>query len=198
MAGFGKFRAFVLSKADFEEGVGHSSVVEDFEFIPGPDQPFDTLTDLRKFWGRDPATGLPLIVPTVDRFTTTVVQHGVTSASDEVTPAWGVVPDACLVDLQVSAASVLAGIDGAAKHFVLGVFNPDLNGDPLPAGLQPYDMDVEMPGARWTELRNALVARGVDATKIDGWRDNHPNATPRDVAQAFRNLIGAANAAQEA
>jgi hypothetical protein len=188
MAGFGKFRAFVLSKADFEEGVGHSSVMEDFPLVIGPDQPHDTLNDLRKPWGRDPATGWPLLVMTVDRFTATITQDGVVSASDEVTPEWGVVPDACLVDLQVSAASVLADIDAAAKHFVLGVFNPDLNGDPLPAGLDPYDMDVPMLPVRWATLRAALVSRGVDGTLLDNWYNNHPDATPHDVAKAFRSF----------
>ncbi len=91
--------------------------------------------------------------------------------------------------LITGSAAVLGAIENASKHFVLGIDDPDLNGDPLPAGLLPYEFDAVIPGARWTLLRNGMVARGMDATAIDNWKTNHPNATPRDFAEEFKNFI---------
>ena len=192
MSGYGKFKAGIISRAQYDsDGVGYSTVMEDFPMVLGPLAVYDQIDIQMKPWGRDPATQLPLFINEtgVDRWTGTVSQDGVNSSSAYATPTKDTIPPACIVIVQVTAASVLADIDNATKHFVLGIENPDLNGNPLPAGLEPYDWDVTFPPARWTELRNSLVALGMDADTIDTWHDNHPDATPRDFGEAFKESI---------
>jgi len=198
MASYGKFRAAILSKAVYgTDGVGYSTVMEDYPLVLGPDAVYDQVDILLKPWGRDP-DGYPLFINQsgVDRWTATITQHGVVSSSAYVTPVEGTIPAVCLVIVQVSNAGSLASIDGDPDHFVLGVFNPDLLGDPLPPALQPYDIDVPMPSDRWTTLRNGLVALGMDGAQLDNWKANHPNATPREIGEAFKNFITAQNRAQ--
>lgn len=200
MAGYGKFRAAIISRAEYDsEGVGYSTVMGDFPMILGPLAVFDQIDIQMKPWGRDPATQLPLFVNEagVDRWTGTVTQDGVVSASAFATPIKDSSPPGCIVITQVTNAGILASIDQAAIHFVLGVENPDLNGDALPAGLLPYDWDVTFPPARWTELRDGLVAIGLDAGDVDTWYSNNPDATPRDFSIAFKQFINSQNRAQE-
>ena len=186
---FGKYEAWVISKAEYDsDGVSFSTVAEDFPFELGPDALYDTLTNLRKPWGRDPATGLPLLVTEVTRYTATITQHGVSSSSADVTPVRDQVPAACIAKVQVTNAGSLASIDAAAKHFVLGVRVIDSE-DTLPPGLEPYAHDAEMPSARWTELRAGMISLGIPAAKIDGWRERNPEATPIDVRNTFKALI---------
>lgn len=187
---YGKFRIGVISKAEYDsEGVGYSTVAEDFPMEIGPLAPYDTLSGLMKPWGRHPDTGEPLYVTEVDRYTGTITQEGVNSTSAFATPTVDTVPAACIVVCQVTAASVISAIDAANKHFVLGIDNPDLSGDPLPPALEPYDWDVAFPPARWTQLRNSLVALGLDAEIIDDWHDANPDATPREFGEAFKRFI---------
>ena len=189
---YGKYRAAVISKAEYDsEGVGYSTVQEDFPVILGPLAVYDQVDILMKPWGEDPATGLPLFVNEsgVDRWTGTITQDGINSSSAYATPTKDTIPAACITIVQVTAASVLLAIDNAAKHFVLGVDDPDLNGDPLPAGLMPYEFDAPIQANRWTELRDAMVVLGVDADLIDKWKSNHPDATPRDFAEVFKEFI---------
>ena len=192
MAGYGRFRAGIISKAEYDHaGVGYSTVQEDFPMVLGPLAVHDQVDILMKPWGVDPATGLPLFVNEagVDRWTGTITQDGVNSSSAYATPSVGTIPAACILIVQVTAASVLAAIDNAAKHFVLGVENPDINGDELPAGLLPYDFDAPLPAPRWAELRAGLIALEVEADVLDKWYSNHPDATPRDFGEAFKEFI---------
>ena len=190
MANYSVYRAAIISRAEYDQdSVGYSTVQEDFPLEIGPDVLFDTLTGLRKPWGRDD-DGLPLIVTEVTRYKSTVTTDGVTSASAYATPTKDTIPAACIVIVQVSAASVLAGIDGAVKHFVLGVDPTPLDGsEELPAGLQPYQWDVPMPPARWATLRSGLITLGLDADDIDAWASNHPDFTPKEFGEAFRSFI---------
>jgi len=188
---YSKYRAAVISKAEYDtEGLGYSTVQDDFPLVVGPLALYDTLSGLMKPWGRDPATGNPLYVTEVDRYTGTITTNGVTSSSDYATPTKDTIPAACIVMVQVSSASALASIDGAAKHFVLGVDpNPLDDSEELPAGLLPYQWDVPMPPARWTTLRNALVQLGVDGDLLDTWAANHEDFTPKDFGEAFKAFI---------
>ena len=192
MAGYGKYRAAIMSRAEYDsEGVGYSTVMEDYPAIIGPLAVFDQIDIAMKPWGRDPATQLPLFVNEtgVDRWTGTVTQDGVVSSSAYATPTKDTVPPACIVITQVTDSAILGTIDQNVKHFVLGVNNPDLNGDPLPSELLPYDADEPFLPARWTELRDTLVTAGADAAALDNWKANNPNATPRDFAEAFKAFI---------
>ena len=188
---YSKYRAAVVSKAFYsEDGVGFSKVMSDFPFEVGPLAYYDTVSNIMKPWSRDPATGDPLYVIEVDRYTGTVVTDGVTSTSDYATPTKDTIPAACIVLVQVSSASVLANIDAAATHMVLGVDPNPLDGsEELPAGLQPYQWDVPMPSARWTTLRNALVSLGVDETLLDNWASNNEDFTPKEFGEAFKAFI---------
>ena len=188
---YSKYRAAVISKAEYDtEGVGFSTVMEDFPLVVGPLALYDTLSGLMKPWGRDPATDNPLYVTEVDRYTGTITTEGVTSSSHYATPTRDTVPAACIVIVQVSAASALAGIDSANKHFVLGVDPQPLDGsEELPAGLQPYQWDVPMPSARWDTLRAALVSLGVDETLLNNWASNNEDFTPKEFGEAFKAFI---------
>ena len=216
MSVFAKYRCAVISKAEYDsEGVGYSTVQEDFPYLPGPGVAYGkTLSEIQtavdsdgKAWwvghkeditvGRvkdpdDPHNKQNLWVKAGanDLFAQTLAQDGVDGTTGYATPTLGTVPAACIVIATVTNAATLAAIDGAAKHFVLGIDNPDLNGDELPASLLPYDWDATFPPARWTELRNALVSLGLDSEVIDGWHDNNPDATPRDFGEAFKKFIG--------
>jgi hypothetical protein len=186
---FGKYEAWIISKAQYDhDGVAFSTVAADFPFEIGPDQLYDTISNLRKPWGRDAATGLPLLVTEITRYTATIAQHGVCSSSADVVPMLHQIPAACIARVQVTNAATLADIDAAAKHFVLGVRVVNSE-DALPPALEPYAYDVALPSARWDELRGGMISLGIDADRIDNWRDNHPNATPLDVRNAFRALI---------
>lgn len=187
---YGKYRAAVISVCDYDsEGVGYSSVQEDFPFAIGPDVFYDTISNIRKPWGRHPVTNEPLLVTEVDRYTSTIDTHGVVSSSAYAVPAQGSTPDVCIVIVQVSNTATLVDIEGAAKHFVLGIDDPDLYGAPLPAGLLPYEFDAPIPAGRWTTLRDGMVSRGMGATALDNWKTNNPDATPRDFGKAFKNFI---------
>lgn len=188
---FSKYAALVFSRADYADGVGYSSVSDDFPVELGPATLFDTITGVQRFVGRDPATGLPLIVTGYDRYITEIVTHGVQGASDGISPPFGVAPDVCSLEVEVTAATVLADIQGMAKHVVYGVWNvqPDADPDDLPPALAPYYVDAVMPESKWTQVYNGLIARGADKARLDTWRANHPQATPRDVQKAFAGLV---------
>ena len=193
MADYSKYRAAVISKAEYDtDGVGYSTVQADFPFVLGAGVPFDTI-DIKRTWGRDPADGFPLYVDEtgVQRYKAEVVSNGVVSATAYATPTKDSDPAACISIVHVSAASVLAGIDGAAKHFVLGV-DPKPLDDPeaeLPAGLQPYAWNAPMPSARWNTLKAGMVSLDVSEAALDNWASNHPDFTPYDFAEAFKNFI---------
>lgn len=192
MAGYGEFKAAVISKCTYtSEGVGYSTVMEDFPLVLGPLAIYDQIDILMKPWGRHPVTNLPLFVneSNVNRWTGQVTTDGVVSTSAYATPTKDTLPPACIVIVTVSSDQVLYDIDGHAKHFVLGIWNPDLNGDALQAPLDNFDIDEPFPSARWTSLRNKLVTIGMDAETIDNWKTNNPNATPTDFSKAFKNFI---------
>lgn len=187
---FSKYAAFVFSRADYDQGVGFSSVQDDFPMVLGPATLFDTVTGIQRFVGRDPETGLPLIVTGYDRYITQVVTHGVAAASDGVSPPMGVAPDVCSVTLEVTDQSVLVAINNSAKHEVYGVWNCQDGAEPddLPTALLPYYIQSPTPEAKRTYIINALIARGADADQVNGWFAARPEATPAQLQAAFANL----------
>lgn len=209
MSVFAKYRTAIISRAEYtSEGVGFSTVQSDFPYLPGPGAAYGkTLTEIQAedWWvghkeditvGRvkdpaDPHNGQNLWIKAGadDLFVQTIAQDGVDGTSAYATPTKDTIPAACIVIATVTNAATLGAIDGATKHMVLGIDNPDMNGEELPAGLLPYDWDVTFPPTRWTQLRNALVSLGLDADTIDNWHDNNPDATPRDFGEAFKKFI---------
>jgi hypothetical protein len=191
MSAFTKYKALVFSRADFSDGVGYSSVQDDFPMELGPAALYDTVTGIQRFVGRDPATGLPLMVTGYDRYITDVVTDGVTGASDGISPPYGVAPDVCSVTVGVTAASVLAAINGAAKHLVYGVWNVQDGAEPddLPPALAPFYIDTPMSAELKTTIATGLINRGADETKVNNWFTNHPNATADDLHGAFSKLV---------
>ena len=188
---FSKYVAYVFSLADYIDGVGYSSVSDDFPVELGPATLYDTVSGIQTFVGRDPATGLPLIVTGYDRYITEITTHGVQGASDGISPPFGVEPDVCSLQVEVTAASVLSAIEGMAKHVVYGVYNcqPEAEPDDIPPALAQYYINAVMPEAKWTQIYNGLIARGADQARLDTWRANHPDATPEDVRTAFAGLV---------
>jgi hypothetical protein len=188
---FAKYGAYVFSRADYNDGVGYSSVQDDFPMELGAATLYDTVTGIQRFVGRDPATGLPLLVTGYDRYITEVATDGVTGSSDGISPPFGVEPDVCSVTIEVTAASVLSDINSTGKHEIYGVWNvqPDAEPDDLPAPLQQYYRDSAMPAAKKTTIINGLINRGADADTVNNWFTNHPDATPRQLQRAFAGLV---------
>ena len=187
---YGRYRVIFFCKAEYDsEGVSYTKLMEEFPRVLGNPVFFDSV-DVYKPWGRDPADGMPLWVDqVVSRYKMTPSTHGVASLGSSYAPEKDAIPAVALVEGWVTNAAVLAAIDAVAKYFVLGVFPEDILGDPIPSALQPYATNVPMPGARWTQLRNGMVFLGMDAELLDRWKSNHPEATPLDIAQAFRSFI---------
>ena len=188
---FSKYVAYIFSLADYEDGVGYSSVSDDFPVVKGPSTFFDSVANLEQYVGRDPATGLPLFVHEYDRYITEIVTDGVQGASDGISPPYGTEPDVCSLQVEVTAASVLGDIEGMAKHVAYGVYNcqPEAEPDDLPAPLVQYYIHSVMPEAKWTQIYNGLITRGADKDRLDTWRANHPEATPEDVRTGFAGLV---------
>ena len=190
---YGRYRAIFFCKAEYDlvgdNIVASTSLMRDFPMVLGADVFFDSIEVYRP-WSRDPADGAPLWVDqVVSRYKKTVVTHGVASLASTYAPEQGQVPAVALVEGWVTNAAVLGAIDAVPKFFIVGVFPEDVLGDPIPAPLEPYATNVPMPAARWTELRNGMVTLGMDGDLLDRWKDNHPDATPLDIAQAFRSFI---------
>jgi len=188
---FSKYVAYIFSLADYIDGVGYSSVSDDFPVELGPATLYDTVSGIQTFVGRDPATGLPLIVTGYDRYITEIVTHGVQGASDGISPPYGIEPDVCSLQVEVTAASVLTDIQGIPKHVAYGVYNcqPEAEPDDLPAPLVQYYIHSVMPAAKWAQIYDGLIARGADQARLDTWRANHPEATPEDVRLGFAALV---------
>jgi hypothetical protein len=171
-------KTWVISKAWYDEpdpGVGKSKLQEHFPHIPGPDQPYDTLTNLRKPWGRHPVTGDPLLVMEVDRFTSLVETPGVMAMADRITPEEGSVPAVCVTAARVYDFDVATAIHAHNQHLVLALETYDGEDPPI----EGWGKDDEFPPAQWTKIRDGLVAMGMDADLIDAERAAHPDATRR-------------------
>ena len=184
------FRIGVLSLADYEsEAPGYSTAVEDFPFEVGPLALFDTLTNLMKPWGRDPATDLPLYVTEVERYTGTITTNGVNSQGAYATPREGETPDGTIVLCQTTNSDVIYDIEAHAKHLVLGVEDPDMTGEELPPALKPFGWDEPFPEPRWQAVRTAMITLGMPEEVLDNWRDDNPDGTPREFGKAYQNYL---------
>jgi len=186
-----KYGVYMISRANYENGVGYSSVMDDYPIEFGPASFYDTRSGLTRWDGRDPVSGLPLLVTGYDRYLPEITQHGVTVAHDGVSRPLGEIPDICSLQIEVSNSAILSTIDGDINHLVYGVWNCQDGAEPddlIPA-LEDYYILSPIPEARWTAFRNALVARGVSATLIDTWRSNNPEATPQQVKDRFEGWL---------
>lgn len=180
-------KSWIISKA-FYDGtgdVGKSKLMEHFPHVLGPLAPYDTLTGLAKPWGRHPTTGDVLIVTEVDRFTSTVTTPGIMSQSDRLTPDQDTIPAVCVTEAIVYDIDVATAVHQHNQHLVLAFETTDGSEPPL----EGWGKDDEFTAGRWTQIRNGLVALGMDAQTIDDWRTNNPNATPRDFYGALSNFI---------
>ena len=188
---YAKYALLILSKADYQDGVGGSSVAADFPVVYGNQVLYDTVTGVEEPTGRHPDTGEPLWVLGYDRYTRSVTTDGVCGTSDGVAPPFGELPDVCSIRADVTAASVIADIDAAAKHVAYGVANvqPGAEPDDLPPALLPYYVDSIMPQAKLDECMAGLLARGVPQSKIDAFLAKHPEPTPRDLRNSFEKFV---------
>ena len=187
---YGRYRAIFFCKAEYDsEGVGYTKLMEDFPMVLGNPVFFDSI-DVYRPWSRDPADGMPLWVDqVVSRYKMTPSTHGVASLGSSYAPEKDAIPAVAVVDGWVTNAAVLLQIDNAPKFFVLGIFPEDILGNPVPSALEPYATNVKMPDARWAILRAKLIGQGMDETLIDRWKTRHPDATPMDIAQKFKEFI---------
>jgi hypothetical protein len=180
-------KTWIISRAHYDGsgGVGRSKLQEHFPHIPGPDQPYDTLTNLRKPWGRHPVTGDPLLVMEVDRFTSLVETPGVMGMSDRITPEEGSVPAVCVTAARVYDFDVAQAIHAHNQHLVLALETVDGSEPPI----EGWGKDDGFPPAQWTKIRNGLVAMGADPEVIDGWRTANPDGTRREFYFALERYI---------
>ena len=180
-------KTWVISKAYYDGtgGVGKSKLMEQFPHALGPLAFYDNLTNLAKPWGRDPATGDPLIVTEVDRFTSTVVTPGVMSSSDRLTPADGSVPTACVTSNRVYDSDVATAIHAHVEHLVLAFETYDGEDPPI----EGWGPDDGFTSPQWTTMRDFLVSLDAPADDLDQWRTNHPNATRREFYDALDGFI---------
>jgi hypothetical protein len=187
---YGRYRCIFFALAEYDsEGVAYTKLMEDFPVVLGAPVFYDSI-DVYKPYGRDPVDQMPLWVDqAVSRYKMTPTTHGIQSLGAVYAPDYGVVPDAAMTDGWVTNAGVIGSIDAVGKYFVVGVYPQDIVGDDIPAPLQPYAADVPMPQDRWDELYAGMLARGMDQTKIDNWRANHPDATPFDIRDAFASYV---------
>ena len=180
-------RLWVISRAWYDdEGVGYSKLMEHFPHVIGPDVLYDTLTDLRKPWGRHPVTGDPLIVMGCDRYTSTVVTPGVMSHSARLTPHDGTVPAVTVTECVVYDYPTAQAIHAHAQHLILALEVVNSDDDPPIAG---WGKDDTFAPALWTQIRNGLVTLGMDSQTIDNWRTVNPDATRREFYFALSNFI---------
>jgi len=189
---YGKFRVGILSVADYTaaDEVGFCNAMQDYPMVLGPLALYDTLTNLMKPWGRHPTTDEPLFVTEVDRYTGQITTNGINSQGAWATPEKDSSPMATLVSAQVTNAGVLADIHADADYFFLGVINPDMNGDPLPPALEPFDADVPMQTSHKTDLIDFCInTLGLPSGGVNNWFTNNPNATPWDFANDFKEFI---------
>jgi hypothetical protein len=188
---YGRFRVGILSVADYtSEHPGFCNAIEDFPTVLGPLALYDTLTNFMKPWGRHPTTGEPLFVTTVDRYTGQVTTHGVNSQGAWATPEKDSSPMATLVSAQVTNAGILSTIHAHADYFVLGVKDPDMNGDALPPALEPYSADVPMQSGHKADLSDFCInTLGLPSGGVNKWFTDNPNATPWDFANDFKEFI---------
>lgn len=190
MPGYGKFKVGILSLADYTIESPFSNVMKDFEFTIGAVALYDTLTNLAHPWGRHPVTGDPLLVTEVDRYTSQITSHGVNSMSGWATPEKNSLPMATLVEAQVTRTAILQSIHAHADYFILGVFNPDLRGDPLPSSLEPYDAKVPMGTSHKNDLISFCInTLGLPSIPTNTWFTDNPTATPWDFGKAFKVFI---------
>ena len=178
--------AWIISKAWYDDlGVGYSKLIEQFPHVPGPLAPYDTLTDLRKPWGRHPVTGDPLLVIEVDRWTSEIVTPGVMSQSALITPGVDTVPAVTVTGAIVYDFATTTSIHQHAQHLVLALETVDGSEPPI----EGWGKDDGFTASQWLQYRNPLVTLGIEAAVIDNWRTNNPDATRRAFYFAFRNFI---------
>lgn len=210
MGQFSLFRAAVISKAVYGDNdeTGFSTVEADFPYTAEAGVPYGkTLTEIQSesWWkGRGPGFTVGTIrdpsdpyfgskawisVPDAPLLVGRVLTHGVDGSQDWARPARDSIPAAGLVEITVTASSILPAIDAHADHLILGVFSPAINGDDLPAGLLPYEMDTPFLPARWAIVELHLIGLGLSAGGIAAWRGENLTATPKDLGEKFKDFI---------
>ena len=180
-------KCWVISKAFFDGsgGVGKSKLMEDFPHEIGPDVLYDTVTGIRRPVGRHPVTGDPLLVTGYDRYTSTVTTPGVMSQGDLITPAQDTVPAVAVTAAIVYDFATVQAIHAHNQHLVLALETVDGSEPPISG----WGKDDGFTTTLWNQIRNGLVALGMEDTVIDGWRTNNPDATRRELYNALKNFI---------
>ena len=186
---YSQYGIYLLSTANYSDGVAFSSVMNDFPFVLGSAVLYDNVSGVQEPAGRHPTTEEPLWRLSYDRHTMTVVTNGISAASAGIAPPYGDPITICSLTAETTNAGILADIDLHADHVVYGVWN--LVGDPddLPPALVDYYIHSTIPESRWDELEPFALARGITQAKIDLWRGNNPNATPEDLKSKFETWV---------
>mgnify|MGYP001816933591 FL=1 len=186
---YSQYGIYLLSTANYQDGVAFSSVMDDFPFVLGAEVLYDNVSGVQEPAGRHPTTNEPLWRLGYDRHTMTVVTNGVSATSAGVAPPYGDPITICSLTAETTNAGVMADIDLDTDHVIYGVWN--LIGDPddLPPALEDYYIDSVIPESRWDVLEPFALARGVTQTQLDTWRSNNPNATPNDLKSKFENFV---------
>jgi hypothetical protein len=188
-----QYGVYVLSTANYQDGVAYSSLMEDFPMVLSAASLYDTVSGIQRFHGRHPVTNIPLMVTGYDRYETDVTTHGVAATGSGIAALYGDPITAVSLAAETTNAGIMADINADANHLIYGVWNvaPGEGEDEstLPPSLEDYWRHAEMPNSMKLDVRDFLVARGVDYDQVTTWFQNHPNATPQNVKDRFESFV---------
>ena len=182
-----KYSANIISVCNWaREGAGYSDAMIDYPFIPKPGSVIYDYVDLRKPWGRDPATGLPLWIdePNTKRHIQEVDEEGIGSMGSDVVPPVDNPIAASLCNCQISTDQMVTELDEDAKYLIWG--STSLLDPPVyPAGKEDWQADLPVSSERKIEFDAFMEARGVPAQDLIDYWDANPDATYNSVADDF-------------
>ena len=174
-------RLWVISKAEYDsEGVGYSTLMTDFPVVFGDPIQVGTIARQPIRWDGEQAWLIDAPV-----YSMSVTQEGILQHATLLTPLKDSDPPICVTEAIVPSAAVAQAIHTSAKHRVLALQTVDGSEPPI-EGWGPNDPFSE---ARWTSIRNGIVALGLPAGPVDAWRVDHPEATPKEFYSALETYI---------
>jgi hypothetical protein len=186
-----KYKANIISECNWSsEGIGFSDAMLDYPFVTKPGSVIYDQVDIRRTWGRDPSTGLPLWVdePTTDRHIQEVDEEGIGSMSTDVVPPINNPIAASLSACQISADDPIDDIDEDERFLIWGLESL-LDPPVYPDGKEDWKMDLPVSADRNAAFTAFMVARGTDLQLLaDYWTDN-PDATYATVADDFEVFL---------
>ena len=181
-----KYKANIISICNWSStGVGFSDAAIDYPLILKPGSVIYDTVNIRRTWGRDPSTKLPLWVdePTTARRIQEVEEEGISSMGSEVIPPLDHPIDASLCNCKIPNDLMVTGIDDDAKYLIWGV--TEVDGEDLPPAFADWLATDPVSSERETEFNAFMQARGTNPSVLADYWSNNPDATYNDVSDDF-------------